>query len=227
MLLPALNKARQKAFTARCAANLKQWGLAFSMYSDDNNGVLFCAWGPTGNSDLTWDDTRNTYGGTPDTTNLYFSYFGGGGNLTDKMNTMRMCPFIKNRYPSADLHSYAMIDPSQAGFLGRNGYSSVTEQPSNNQTITVTLKSVPFPAQLWLLMDGAKEFPLGCSGTALTDQANAIPTGDTYRAIDRHGGGVNMLFADFHVEFVTYGALQAADNLPCNTQAQNPWFAEN
>ena len=41
MLLPALNKARQKAYTARCAANLKQWGMAFSMYADDFNGCLF------------------------------------------------------------------------------------------------------------------------------------------------------------------------------------------
>ena len=32
MLLPALNKARTKAYTARCISNLKQWGLAIHMY---------------------------------------------------------------------------------------------------------------------------------------------------------------------------------------------------
>ena len=37
MLLPALNKARAKARDAACRSNLKQCGLAFAMYCDDNN----------------------------------------------------------------------------------------------------------------------------------------------------------------------------------------------
>ena len=40
MLLPALNKARQKAFQASCLTNEKQWGTAFAMYSDDWNGDI-------------------------------------------------------------------------------------------------------------------------------------------------------------------------------------------
>jgi len=37
MLLPALNKARDRAKTALCVSNLKQIGLGISMYIDDNN----------------------------------------------------------------------------------------------------------------------------------------------------------------------------------------------
>jgi prepilin-type N-terminal cleavage/methylation domain-containing protein/prepilin-type processing-associated H-X9-DG protein len=36
MLLPAMKKARQTAYDAGCMSNLKQWGLAFAMYSNDN-----------------------------------------------------------------------------------------------------------------------------------------------------------------------------------------------
>jgi len=40
MLLPALNKAREKARTIVCTNNLKQTGLGLTMYCDDNKGYL-------------------------------------------------------------------------------------------------------------------------------------------------------------------------------------------
>lgn len=40
MLLPALNKARNKAKAISCINNLKQLGLVLTTYADDNNGIL-------------------------------------------------------------------------------------------------------------------------------------------------------------------------------------------
>jgi prepilin-type N-terminal cleavage/methylation domain-containing protein/prepilin-type processing-associated H-X9-DG protein len=41
MLLPALNKAREKAKAIACASNLKQQGLVFTTYLTDNDGVMY------------------------------------------------------------------------------------------------------------------------------------------------------------------------------------------
>jgi prepilin-type N-terminal cleavage/methylation domain-containing protein/prepilin-type processing-associated H-X9-DG protein len=40
MLLPALSKARIRATTAQCASNLRQWGLAATMYFDDHDQYI-------------------------------------------------------------------------------------------------------------------------------------------------------------------------------------------
>lgn len=40
LLLPTLANAKAKSRTAQCTGNLRQWGLAFRMYADDNDDFL-------------------------------------------------------------------------------------------------------------------------------------------------------------------------------------------
>jgi len=40
ILMPALQRVKNQAKTAVCLSNLKQWGLIFSMYTDDHDGVF-------------------------------------------------------------------------------------------------------------------------------------------------------------------------------------------
>jgi prepilin-type N-terminal cleavage/methylation domain-containing protein len=40
MVLPALARAKEKGRTAQCTNNLRQWGLAYRMYADDNGDFL-------------------------------------------------------------------------------------------------------------------------------------------------------------------------------------------
>jgi prepilin-type N-terminal cleavage/methylation domain-containing protein len=40
MLMPVLSSAKQKAQSIQCLGNLRQWGLAFTMYSQDNLDVV-------------------------------------------------------------------------------------------------------------------------------------------------------------------------------------------
>src|SRR5450432_2946709 len=52
MLLPALSKAKQKAWTASCNSNLHQIGLGMRMYADDN-GEFY----PESGGDIYWNTT--------------------------------------------------------------------------------------------------------------------------------------------------------------------------
>jgi prepilin-type N-terminal cleavage/methylation domain-containing protein/prepilin-type processing-associated H-X9-DG protein len=67
MLLPALNKAREKAKAIKCTSNEKQIGLAIAMYGNDYNGIFSALdFGPT-NQQYGWVEALNMGGylGTP------------------------------------------------------------------------------------------------------------------------------------------------------------------
>jgi prepilin-type N-terminal cleavage/methylation domain-containing protein/prepilin-type processing-associated H-X9-DG protein len=61
LLLPALSKAKAKAQSIRCLSNLKQLGLAWIQYYDDNNDVLTLNDIVGANS--TWNNTTNSWVG--------------------------------------------------------------------------------------------------------------------------------------------------------------------
>lgn len=76
MLLPALATAKMKAQTTKCLNNMKQLGLAHSMYTSDNSDKLPLAVikvsTPSGDSQQSWDDYLDKY---------------LGGNYTDAIKT--------------------------------------------------------------------------------------------------------------------------------------------
>ncbi|MEW6305118.1 MAG: prepilin-type N-terminal cleavage/methylation domain-containing protein [Verrucomicrobiota bacterium] len=61
MLLPALAKAKQSALTSRCASNLKQIGIAYKMYSGDNDSKLPFASVHYRSQSTSWDDLLDGY----------------------------------------------------------------------------------------------------------------------------------------------------------------------
>jgi prepilin-type N-terminal cleavage/methylation domain-containing protein/prepilin-type processing-associated H-X9-DG protein len=66
MLLPALNKARDKAHAIACTSNMKQIGTAMMMYNDDSDGFFPYTTKNTGvNNDrfVSWDDRLSGYDG--------------------------------------------------------------------------------------------------------------------------------------------------------------------
>lgn len=63
LLLPSLGKARKRSQATVCGSNLKQMGIVFQMYSDDNRGLMMYATnGLNGTSYRTWSNSGETFG---------------------------------------------------------------------------------------------------------------------------------------------------------------------
>ncbi len=79
MLLPALNKAREKAVMTRCASNQKNAILSLSLYADDNDELFPAPLTPYAGSNYSWVRMLHTY-----------QYLGGGSTGY----RMMLCPLI-------------------------------------------------------------------------------------------------------------------------------------
>jgi prepilin-type N-terminal cleavage/methylation domain-containing protein len=230
MLLPALNRARAKGYLASCINNEKQWGLCFTLYSDDYDGRFFYAMCGTGN----WDDTT-VCGGNP---NPYLSYI-GGGDATVRMRTMRCDPARRSSRPEdqASYHNYSM---PVARYLFFGSYTDIDANDPNNPFydsaggggVFPSLKALPKSSEFLLLIDSSGH-TLKCGGlVGAVTGVNPLASGnDPVSAVTRHGGVVNCLFGDQHVETVPRSKIQAQDALSCTKPNAaggfNWWFAMN
>src|SRR5580692_11423925 len=70
LLLPALSAAKQRAWTARCTANLRQIGIGMKMFADDNNESF-----PESGGDIKWGAT-DAVTGKPSWMEQIVSYMG-------------------------------------------------------------------------------------------------------------------------------------------------------
>ena len=209
LLLPLLQVARNKARTAACATNEKQWGMVFEMYSADNNGVLFCQ--DSGATPSLWDNPTINNGKD---CNPYVPYFGGDMNSAgDKMRRMSACPAITPTTNSiASLQSYSLAVPYT--YQAAVGWGPVKATPAG---IYISLRSVPKPSEYLILID--------------TQNGGTISAGtlvfNTKNIRGRHQDTFNALFGDFHVENVTFWKLQQVDAQTSIPSKIPSWFQGN
>ena len=82
ILLPALSKARQAAQRVGCLSNLRQIGLAFVMYENQNNGYIPSGMGAT--RGMVWNSSQ---GSGP-------TWQGGGGGWANSQWDEQMLPYL-------------------------------------------------------------------------------------------------------------------------------------
>ncbi len=117
LLLPALAKAKQKAVTINCVSNLKQWGVVWRLYCDDNQGsfspgTTSSGW-PRGEWVLTLLD-----------------YYG-------KKPPILLCPGAKMRRVNAPDGKEVQVDPQSSSAVNYGGPTTAVEFPIVDQTLPV------------------------------------------------------------------------------------------
>jgi prepilin-type N-terminal cleavage/methylation domain-containing protein/prepilin-type processing-associated H-X9-DG protein len=209
MLLPALNKAREKGRRATCLGNLRQIGQGMIMYSDDFNGYFPCA------------SLTTPMGGNPPPDfldNLVGVNAGGDKNVGGFTCWARALVVLHYLGDPAVFHC-----PSDRMALNNNGFlvpatvaTSWQHLDGNNISYfyiaKMTTGQPPFGA-------GGNRTYMLCADAADQQVGSTPDVGPN----DNHGSdGRNVLYTDAHVEWVPYACVSdTSPTCPC-TGYTNP-----
>jgi len=229
MLLPALSKAKQKAQAVTCLNNNKQLGLAWVMYTGDNNDrlVMNQDWAVAGSPSLpSWAYGLVSWNINPDNTNTLCLTDDSAllGGYTAKSTGIYACPSANYIGPqqrprgwSKRVRSVAM-NGAVGGGRKYNGlpFSSTYWWAQKTSDL-----NTPGPSESWVFID---EHPDSIDdGILYTDAGATNGTGQfTELPSGEHGGACGVAFADGHSEIhrwrtsvtlvkVSYTLLQRVD----------------
>ncbi len=202
MLLPALNKARQSAYTVQCASNLKQIGNAIMMYAQDYRGWIIPGrtpapqyWSPYTVSARPYmellgklSERNTTYRNA--TSGYGLTYLGGGVNGPMSASKSFICPAVQDH----DLYSYTeyAINIWIAGMMNPSGTEYVVDPTYTTHKFTQL--TAP-PQEVVLVIDNQQMNTYSVSYAYPGSLVNGVGF--------RHNGLANALYADGHVSTVS------------------------
>lgn len=189
IMMPALVSAREQAKTLACSSNLRQLGLAFHMYANENNGQ-FPALNEEGNlgNKKWWPNKIAQYIPVRKWTDIAY------GNVSpfETTNNAWRCPSLQLMYPNYFGGGYCTAE-------------NIIRYPANGGSYRPT--QVASPATLFLLGEGWLEKPswgAGTYGTYISILSPATANWGTgcAQAAPRHLNGIvtNISFFDGHGE---------------------------
>jgi prepilin-type N-terminal cleavage/methylation domain-containing protein len=200
LLLPALAKAKQKAYRIKCMSNLKQYSYAMQMYTDDSGGRLP---GPS------WQGVYDHYD-SADTTKVGLVAY-----LTAYLAIPRPSPNVYTALvcvcPGSAIQSVKIPSPPGPLYYGVSYRLAVnvTNVPANDVLTNVfgypyttgnvngqpddpphRVQEIANPSAQWAMMD------VDASNSVGGLYAPALPPREV------HGTGRNKLYFDWHAEFI-------------------------
>ncbi len=190
MLLPALNKARDKAKATNCAANLKQFGMAFHQFAGDNDDMAASCYTQDKSAYSTgakvWEERLLQYMGGPDKVPTDYTTLGF------EMPSSYFCPASRYVFTKWD------IKWTNYGYAAQIGYKFGTSD--NTRKVTKCRE----PSKIMVMGDWRED-------AGDRDQLWAAGTPPL-----RHNGWNNYLAVDGHTEQIKLdfnnGSLPASSN---------------
>ena len=213
MLLPALAKAKQKAQRIQCISNLKQFSLAWTMYSGDNGDKLVSAYPTYAGFTATW------CGGNAETGGAASVYLYGGADPTGiqsgllwpytKALAVYHCPADNRLATDATVLPAFRNKPilrsiSMNSYMGAQSFGVtpawVVTSPNGAMNLAAPVyrkeNEIKKPSQTWVVLDEDQ--------ASINDAMFIVDMGGAARFLDlpsrNHGFGYGINFADGHAE---------------------------
>lgn len=208
LLLPAIGKAKSLAQRTTCVSNLRQLGLSWSMYSDENEGQLVQSFpGISAPNPYAWVLGNMTNASEASSTTLI-----SRGKLFEfnKDFAIYHCPGDRGvnisgkNLPTVRSYSMNSFMGSRKNFGARGSQPippTATEYPAYYEKES----DLQNPSQLWILIEEDER-------TISDGFFTFDPTGSEYlgrlpaSSAQRHNYGFGMTFADGHVEIWRFSA---------------------
>jgi prepilin-type N-terminal cleavage/methylation domain-containing protein/prepilin-type processing-associated H-X9-DG protein len=215
MLLPALAKAKGKAQRIYCVNSLKQFAIAWQMYTDENNGQLVSAYPTFSGFTATW------CGGNAETGGLPGNYVYGGADPTGIQNGL-LWPYTKSLkvYHCAADNRVADNSGVPPAFRGKpilrsismNSYmnaqsfgvtpSWVITSPNTARNLNAPVyrkeSEIKKPSQTWVVLD--EDQASINDAMFIVDMSANRSAGFLDLPSRNHGNGYGINFADGHAE---------------------------
>jgi prepilin-type N-terminal cleavage/methylation domain-containing protein/prepilin-type processing-associated H-X9-DG protein len=191
LLLPVLSKSKTKAESLTCANNLKQLDLAWTLYADDHNDFLVNNHGvpETLARRQTWANNVQDWEASDDNTNLALLTEAKLGSYAGRSAGIFKCPADREPAPNGP-HIRSM---SMNAMVGNPG--ELTNQFNPTYTQFFKHAAIPTPSSIFVFLD---------------ENADTLNDGFFVNRLDTytwgnlpgsyHNGGVNLAFADGHLE---------------------------
>jgi prepilin-type N-terminal cleavage/methylation domain-containing protein len=227
LLLPALARAKERAYRVNCVSNLHQIGVGVALYASENNDfVPLCGWPQGQNPWQTYDACRVT----PGSGNLSRGFYSLGLLFRSKAVSnakVFYCPSVKDQASSHNYTYYSQSAPWPSTPVGsgddniRTGYCYYPQLQQTESVSGYILPKLSYAnAQLEFggklaVVAPIKQSQLNVTKSITTDLAVGL---DKVPHKDNSVSGLNVLFGDLHVKW---------QSLRSNPQAFDPTLWAN
>ncbi len=217
VILPSLKKAKQKALEVLCRSNLRQWGVLFTMYSQDHDNSLPVGW----NGGTMWmTDLMAYYNGADDVRNCpavkKFLSEVPGWNVSPLVNTLDRTFIGWGVYGHPDFLGGNVPYWGEEGQYGSYGVNAWALNPLDVGVSGTYNTNPAWRLNYFRKMTVSNAFHIPLMGDAMWDGTHPLDTDQPSQlkgvqqagsnmsvfSLDRHNGGSNMLFMDTSVRKV-------------------------